>query len=238
MSIKNISLLLKDLIFKIYKYNYGDIMEEITKIVGEQPETDSTLTTGEQENFLESNIGSPISKFKSAKELGLAYQNLEKEFTQKCQKVKELTDKLSALENTEKSVPEFEKETWEESVKTFFSNNPLAKDYIAEISEVLLNDEEVSKQPNSLQVALTKVLANKFVPYDKLVCDEEFLQKYIYSNSKISQKIINNYLDGLQQNKAMPLISSVSGSGTFSSPVKKPKTIKDAGKMVEAYFKQ
>ena len=211
---------------------------EIGEDDSEEDKTGSTLTTGEQENFLESNIGSPISKFKSAKELGLAYQNLEKEFTQKCQKVRELTDKLSALENTEKSVPEFEKETWEESVKTFFSNNPLAKDYIAEISEVLLNDEEVSKQPNSLQVALTKVLANKFVPYDKLVCDEEFLQKYIYSNSKISQKIINNYLDGLQQNKAMPLISSVSGSGTFSSPVKKPKTIKDAGKMVEAYFKQ
>ena len=210
-------------------------MEEEIKNFGEQPETDSTLTTGEQENFLESNNGSPISKFKSAKDLG---QNLEKEFTQKCQKVKELSDKLSALENTEKSVPEFEKQDWEESVKTFFSQNPMAKDYIAEISEVLLNDEDVAKQPNSLQNALTKVLAKKFVPYDKLASDEEFLEKYIYSNNKVSQKIINNYLDGLQKNKAMPLISSVSGSGTFSSPVKKPKTIKDAGKMVEAYFKQ
>ena len=123
-------------------------MEEIEKNIGEQPENDSTLTTEDQENFLESNIGSPISKFKSAKDLGLAYQNLEKEFTQKCQKVKELTDKLSALENMEKSIPEFEKETWEESVKTFFSSNPLAKDYIAEISEVLLNDEEIAKQSN------------------------------------------------------------------------------------------
>jgi ribosomal protein L11 methylase PrmA len=213
-------------------------MEEIINIVGEQPESDnSTLIAEEQRTEMELENGSPISKFKSVKELGMAYQNLEKEFTQKCQKIKELTDKLSSLENTNVFVPEYEREDWAENVKLFFANHPLAKEYIAEISEVLQKDESVSKQTNSLEVALTKVLANKFVPYTELIKDENFLEQYIYSNQQIGEKFINNYLDGLEKNKAMPLMTSISGSGTFSSPIKKPKTIKDAGKMVEAYFK-
>ena len=212
-------------------------MKEILDIVGEQPESlNSTLNAEEQQENMELNSGSPISKFKSVKELGVAYQNLEKEFTQKCQKVKELTDKINALDNTN-FVPEYERDDWEKNVKDFFENHPLAKNYVAEISEVLSSDEKIAKGQNSLQSALTKVLANKFVPYETLIQDEEFLNKYIYSNHEISEKIINNYLDGLQKNKVMPLISSVSGSGTFTSPVKKPKTIKDAGKMVEAYLK-
>lgn len=213
-------------------------MEEIINIVGEQPQKDnSTLSAEEQHTETELDNGSPISKFKSVKELGFAYQNLEKEFTQKCQKIKELTDKLSVLENTNVFVPEYEREDWAENVKSFFASHPLAKEYIAEISEVLKKDENVLKQSNSLDAALTKVLASKYVPYTELIKDENFLEQYVYSNKQIGEKIINNYLDGLEKNKAMPLMTSISGSGTFSSPIKKPKTIKDAGKMVEAYFK-
>ena len=212
-------------------------MEEIIEKIGEQPEKDSsTLLAEEQQENLELDNGSPILKFKSVKELGNAYQSLEKEFTQKCQKVKELTDKLSEMENT-KFVPEYERDDWGENVKAFFANHPMAKDYVAEISDVLKNDELIANQPNSLNNALTKVLADKFMPYDKLVEDEQFLEQYVYNNKKISEKIVNSYLDSLQKNKAMPLMTSISGSGTFASPVKKPKTIKDAGKMVEAYFK-
>ena len=213
-------------------------MEENIKEIGEQPEKEnSTWIAEEQSKKMEFENGSPILKFKSVKELGNAYQNLEKEFTQKCQKVKELTDKLSEMENTKTFVPEYERDDWAENVKSFFANHPLAKDYIVEISDVLKNNEMIANQSNSLDSALTKVLANKFVPYDKLINDEQFLEQYVYNNKQISEKIVNDYLDGLQKNKAMPLMTSISGSGTFASPVKKPKTIKDAGKMVEAYFK-
>ena len=172
------------------------------------------------------------------KELAEGYKNLEKEFTQKCQKVKELSDKLANMDNAQNVAPEFESDGWEEKVKNFFSTHEVAKNYVAEISKVLSTDEEIAKQKNSLEYALTKVLADKFIPQEALIDDEEFLNKYIYSNKKISDKIIANYLDSLQQNKAMPLMSSMGGAGTFTSPVKKPKTIKDAGKMVEAYFKK
>ena len=216
-------------------------MEEKKLEIGEQPKTSrQTFDAEEQQDILKAEEGSPIGKFKSVEALKFAYENLEKEFTQKCQKIKELTDKLEDLDNAKNSfvdAPEYESDDWEENVKTFFASHPLAKNYVAEISEVLKSDEDVAKSKNSLQTALTKVLANKFVPYETLAQDDEFLEKYIYQNKKVSEKIVNNYLDNLENQKALPLITGVSGTGTFSSPVKKPKTIKDAGKMVEAYLK-
>ncbi len=214
-------------------------MDKINEIVGEQPEISNlTLTAEEQQNKTEGvDFGSPIGKFKSVEALSSAYQNLEKEFTQKCQKIKELTEKITSQENIDKTIPEYKRDDWDQKVKSFFESHPEAKEYVAEISDVLSCDEALSKMDNSLDFALTKVLAQKFVPYKSLADDEEFLEKYIYSNQKVSEKIVERYLDSLQKEKALPLISSSSGSGTVSSPVNKPKTIKDAGKMVEAYLK-
>ena len=212
-------------------------MEKEEKIIGEQPLENTLALNAEEQHDDEENFeGSPISKFKSVEALKTAYQNLEKEFTQKCQKIKELTDKLSSMDNAH-NAPEYESENWAENVKEFFASHPMAKEYAKEISQVLSNNEQIANSKNSLENALTKVLADKFVPYDKLAEDDKFLEKYIYQNKKISDKIINQYLDSLSKSKALPLITSTSGMGTFSSPTKKPKTIRDAGKMVEAYFK-
>src|SRR5574344_1212864 len=206
--------------------------EQMLTSSGEQPEqNNSTLKVEKQLNY-ENLTGSPLPKFKSAKELGKAYENLEKEFTQKCQKVKELTEKIDTRENTA-SVPEYQKNGWEEKVEKFFSSHPEAKEYVNEISEVLQSDEKIANGDDSLDGALTKVLAQKFMPYDKLVNDKDFLEKYIYSNDEISKNIVEKYLDKLEQKKAMPLMASSNGSGTFTSPVEKPKTIEDAGKMAE-----
>ena len=213
-------------------------MEEIKTDIGEQPLLNGqTFSAEEQQKLLVAKTGSPIQKFRSVDALSKAYENLEREFTQKCQKIKELTEKLSDLDNAKKVAPEFESSDWEDKVKNFFEANPMAKNYVEEISNVLETDDEIANSKNSLQNALTKILATKFVPPELLANDDNFLEKYIYQNKKVSEKIINDYIDNLQKNRFMPLITSVAGSGTFSSPVKKPKTIKDAGKMVEAYFK-
>ena len=84
----------------------------------------------QNETKAESN-GSPLYKFKSVEALGVAYQNLEKEFTQKCQKIKELTDKLNALDNINQNfVPEYEKDDWPQKVLEFFNSHKDAKQYI------------------------------------------------------------------------------------------------------------
>ena len=214
-------------------------MDKENQNFGEQPTDSLTLVAEEQqENFKAEDVGSPIEKFKSVDALKVAYKNLEKEFTQKCQKIKELTDKLSVQENINTEfIPEYQKDDWDKKVLEFFNNHKEAKEYVNEISNVLSTNEKIANSENSLENALTKVLADKFVSQDKLAENEEFLEKYIYSNKKISDKIIDNYLSSLSQKKAMPLISSSSGAGTVSSPTKKPTTIKDAGKMLEAYLK-
>jgi hypothetical protein len=214
-------------------------MENIEeKNLGEQPQQNLALNAGEQQNNeTEVLSGSLMEKFKTVDALQSAYKNLEKEFTQKCQKIKELSQKISEMDNAEKpSAPEYEQEDWGKKVETFFSNHPEAKEYAVEISNVLSSEEQIAKSENSLENALTKVLAQKFVPYEKLVADEDFLNKYIYQNKAISEKIVDKYLQNLSAEKAMPLMSSASGTGTFSSPVSKPKTITEAGKMAETYF--
>ena len=206
---------------------------------GEQPTDDLTLNVEEQQTETKAqSTGSPIYKFKSVEALGEAYQNLEKEFTQKCQKIKELTDKLNALDNTNQNfVPEYQKDDWPQKVLEFFASHQNAKQYIKEISEVISTNADIANGKNILENALTKVLADKYVSQKELAEDEEFLENYIYSNKKVGEKIIDKYLDGLSKQKAMPLISSSSGAGAVSAIAKKPTTIKDAGKLVEAYLK-
>lgn len=214
-------------------------MEEENKTIGEQPTDDLTLNVEEQQTENQVQMaGSPIYKFKSVEALSQAYQNLEKEFTQKCQKIKELTDKLNALDNTNQNfVPEYKQDDWPQKVSEFFASHQDAKQFIKEISEVISTNVEIANSKNVLENALTKVLANKFVSQKELAENEEFLENYIYSNKKVGEKIIDNYLNSLSNQKAMPLISSSSGAGAVSSPTRKPTTIKDAGKLVEAYLK-
>lgn len=208
------------------------------KIEREQPQESFTLNAEEQQIIDDKTLnGSLMDKFKTVDALQKAYVNLEKQFTQKCQKVKELTLELEKTDNVEQSAPEFKQDDWEQKVEKFFAENPQAQNYIAEISKVLEEDEEIATSKNSLSNALTKVLASKFVPHSALIKDQKFLEEYVYSNKEISDTIINKYLEDLSKERALPLMSSVGGTGTFTSPVLKPKTITEAGKMAEAYFK-
>lgn len=214
------------------------------KQFGEQP-TKENIDLGAEEQQIEQNIsekGSPfniLSKFKSVDALSEAYQNLEKEFTQKCQKIKELSDKIAVQENMakQKAIPEYLKEGWDQKVANFYSTHPEAEKFAYDISKVIQTDGRIASSETALEDALTKVLAQKYMPVEELVQNKEFLDKYIYSNQSISEKIVMDYLNNVKEQRVMPLMSSVGGSGTFSSPVKKPTTLNDASKMAEAYFK-
>ena len=218
---------------------------EDKKIVGEQPQENLNLRAEEQQTNLENDsIGSPtqntigLSKFKTTEALEKAYLNLEKEFTQKCQKVKELSDKLDFEENMAKqnAIPESQKDGWEQKVANFYASHPEAQQFEEDISKLVSSDPQILASKTPLEDALTKVKSSKFVPYQELVKDKDFLDKYIFSNQDINKKIITDYLDYVASQQVMPLISSKSGTGTFASPVKKPRTLQDAGKMAEAYF--
>jgi hypothetical protein len=122
-------------------------------------------------------------------------------------------------------------------VQTFFETNPNAKEYVNEISELILKDKTVANSTESLDIAWAKVLNNKFTSPEKLAKDEQFVSKYILNNKEVTQQIIKNYLQGLSSKKTAPVISAHSGSGFSLAPKNKPNNLEEAKKMAESFFK-
>ena len=89
-------------------------------------------------------------KFKNPEELLKAYGELEKEFTRRSQKLKELE---SAREEAFKS-----EEDWRAAVDKFFEETPSAKAFSKDIANEIIAHPELKKDKNCLSVALTRTL--------------------------------------------------------------------------------
>lgn len=180
------------------------------------------------------------SKFKSTEELLKAYENLEKEFTKKCQKL----SALSCDNKTEKEIkndevlPQYKKEDWLKKTSVFLAENENAKNYVKQIAEILINDEELAKKEDALELAYSRVLKENFVTKEQLACDEEFLNEFVYKNEKIKNKIIEEYLLNLQSGKNVPLIANNVGCFSVSSPKFRAKDINEAGKFAMHILKK
>ena len=157
-------------------------MEE--EIVREQPELEE-----ENENLIAQSEGS-LGKFKDAESLLKAYNNLQAEFTKKCQK-------LSALEN-EKNKTIFYEEDWNKRVANFLEKNPEAKKYSKEISEKILNSPELKSSENALELAWSSIAMKNYVEPEKLASDKTFLNSYIFNNEEIKKQVLESYLKELK----------------------------------------
>lgn len=188
-------------------------------------------------NSLESS--SLLNKFKTVDALCKAYENLEKEFTKKCQKLKSMECENNAKDlNGDDVLPQEQKESWLNKMSSFLSENENAKKYVSEITDILLKDENLAKKDDALELAYSKILKQNFKTKEELASDDEFLNDYIYTNDNIKNKILQEYLLKLEDNKTIPLISSVRGSSSISSPKFLPKNLKDAGRYAENILKK
>ena len=194
-------------------------MEE--EVVREQPELEE-----ENENLIAQSEGS-LGKFKDAESLLKAYNNLQAEFTKKCQK-------LSALEN-EKNKTIFYEEDWNKRVANFLEKNPEAKKYSKEISEKILNSPELKSSENALELAWSSIAMKNYVEPEKLASDKTFLNSYIFNNEEIKKKVLENYLKEIKT--APPVISGSRGAKLSSKEEYAPKNLNDAKKIVEKFFK-
>ena len=194
-------------------------MEE--EVVREQPELEE-----ENENLIAQSEGS-LGKFKDAESLLKAYNNLQAEFTKKCQK-------LSALEN-EKNKTIFYEEDWNKRVANFLEKNPEAKKYSKEISEKILNSPELKSSENALELAWSSIAMKNYVEPEKLASDKTFLNSYIFNNEEIKKQVLENYLKEIKT--APPVISGSRGSKLSSKEEYAPKNLNDAKKIVEKFFK-
>ena len=164
-----------------------------------------------------------FGKFKNPEELLKAYQELEKEFTKKSQKL----SKLEALADGENQV--FDDESFKVAADKFFENTPSAKPFAKDIALKIIEKPELKKDKNCLSVALMQVLIDKFRTPEQLMQDGQFLNDYVLSSSKVKDAIINEYLQGLKDGQP-PITLSANGMQCVA-PSKKIRSIEEAGRM-------
>ncbi len=226
--------------------------------VGEQP----ILET--KENEKEEN-GSPFGKFESLESLRSGYENLEKEFTRKSQLLKEfqqksqealnngstkeenLAQKLTTAEDTLNEVadekiddlgekPYWEREDWNSQVQDFLQQNPLAKNYAKQISQTVLEDEEILHSKNPLGMAWAKWLETNFKTPEQLLDDPTFLEK-VRQNENIKRMVIKDYVNELNNKpKAPPLFADAGTSGPSENFKDFPKTLEQAKEWAKKIF--
>lgn len=195
--------------------------------IREQPNLDSEVQKDCVDGTAISSGDGSLGKFKDAESLLNAYNNLQAEFTKKCQK-------LSALENSNKKVV-YEENDWNKRVMLFLEKNPEAKKYSKDISETILNNPELKNKENALELAWSGIAMKKYVEPEKLANDKTFLNSYIFNNEEIKKQVLQNYLKELKQ--APPVISGPNGAKLSSKEQFNPRNLNDAKKLAEKFFK-
>ena len=206
-------------------------MDELLKKDGEQLDITSQGAEAHVEMGESECSSSPFGKFKSADDLLHAYNNLQSEFTRKCQRLSELESTASVDKNIS---PQYESDNWHEQIGEFLESHPDAKEYASEIAHELYSDKTLASNPSSLELAYLKILAKNHKSYEALASDEDFLNKYIYSNQAITNKILNDYFK--DYSKSPQLISSKVGASVNLTPTPKASNLSEAKKLVAQLF--
>lgn len=175
----------------------------------------------------ENQEGSMLGKFKDAKTLLDAYNNLQAEFTRKCQRLAEIQ------KEHEETVPigsEFK------SIDDFINSTNGSDTYRNQMLEILEN-KEIDSLPNKYLIAY-KIATEASRKIAKELNDPKFLEDKINSNEEIKQKIIGNYLSSLNNISQPPNIISGNSSTIYFSPEQsRPTTIKQAGEIFSKMLK-
>ncbi len=201
------------------------------------------------------------NKFATADELERAYDNLQREFTKKCQQNSELTRALAearelpavaakedgepeeerpegrdketptALNGSDPTTPRYELPDWEDRVNGFMRDYPSAERYFSEIAKELASDQSLATRDDCLERAYFNVLRKADRPLKEIAADDDFLEKYVYGSEKVKDRIIEEFL--LKHNDvAAPRTIAASGR-THVTPPSRPKSIREAGGIVK-----
>ena len=199
----------------------------------EQPMEEQTnaLNKAEDESVA-SDIGSQntdsageYGKFKSPEALLDAYNNLEKEFTRKCQRLSEL----------EKDKTEEKEISLEDKFSQFLSENADATGYSEEIMKIAQSDEKIKSLQDPFMAAWCKVLCEDVL--HRASAGDYCLNKYVLSSEEIQHKIVEDYLGKLREQKNPVVISSSSGERVSSAEIEHPSTLEEAKQLVDKMFR-
>ena len=185
--------------------------------------------------------GSPLGKFKDSAKLLEAYNELQSEFTRKCQKLSDTEKKLQELSNdsntSQDNVAQNSNEfAWNKNISEFLQSHKNARGLVEEITNEIINDNTLRKSEDGLEKAYARVIEKKYTPESELVKNVEFLKNYIYSNEEIKNTIIKEYIASLQNSKN-PIIVNNSSFNRGVAITNKITSLDDARKYVEHMFK-
>lgn len=212
------------------------------EIIGEQPNDEITqvqsgIVESEVEGTSCDNFEGSLGKFKDVESMTEAYNNLQAEFTRKCQKLSEVTKELETIKNEASNSFEpvvYNSEGWKQKVENFLDNNSEAKKYSGEIANEILNDENLKTSPNALELAWARVMQKNYREPTMLAKDQKFIDEQILSQQSVKQQVLDEYFKNYQNFKTPPVISS-SGMVASIAP-KQPQDLKEAKTMVEQLF--
>ena len=177
----------------------------------------------------ENNNSINLGKFKDVESLLSAYNNLQAEFTKKCQKLSELT---KSCDNNAQALPQ---QQWQEKVNNFLATHEEAKQYSKEISELLISNTELYNSENALEKAWTKVLMNNVNALQQKMQDKSFITDLINNDNQLKQEIIDEYVNKLKTKHSPHLMNTRNGAFTVTKS-HKAQTLEDASKLVKAMF--
>ncbi|MEG1751457.1 MAG: hypothetical protein RR140_03625 [Clostridia bacterium] len=202
----------------------------------EQPLSDQTVQGADaqiEEGTLDESSGS-LGKFKDAESLLYAYNNLQAEFTRKCQKLSE----LEKLPNTEQAQKQnvFETQNWSQQVLEFIEKNQNAKEFAGEISNVIMQDDVLKTNPNALELAWAKIVQEKFKQPNKILEDKTFVENEILSNPEIQEKVIEKYLKELYLKRTPHSFGRFDGVSIASPSIVVPNSLSEAKNMALKFF--
>lgn len=217
------------------------MIDEI-KNVGEQPKDSNihTVTTDIEEGINSSPEGSPLGKFKDSETLLNAYNELQSEFTRKCQKLSETEKKLQEFNvnqvSGEDETLKKDEFAWNQNISEFLQSHKNAEHLVEEITNEMMKSSDLKNSPDGLEKAYMKVIEDKYTPQDELAKNQEFLNKYIYNNDEIKNKIINEYVSSLQVQRN-PINVNNSGYNGGVAVSRNFGSIEEAGRYVEKMFR-
>ena len=203
----------------------------------EQPLVESQQEIVEEGGSQTDNLG----KFKSVQALMDAYENLQSEFTKKCQLLSSYQkDKTVAAEENQNSDNEETNEVSmeenngfsQEAFAQFLEDNSEAEEYRGEIEARF--GAAAPQQKSPYEIAWASVLLSHLKEGDKL--SDPIINQYVLSDENVKNKIIENYLSQVGKNKPPITISSRMGERVASVVPERPNTLAEAKKLVDKMF--
>lgn len=200
-------------------------MEENENIV-EQPENLGSTDEGQVEisdEKSEAERGCPIGKFKSVDDLYQAYNNLQSEFTKKCQR-------LSELEKDKVEVNQIQQEKFESDFKSFLLENQEAYSYADEIKSKVLSSDELKNEPKPFDKVWKQMIYQKLSSENK--SQEPIVRDFILNDEELKNLVIENYVKEISNKKTPTLFSSRIGEKVTKPSMQKADSFEQAKNIV------